>query len=99
MTLTNVEITERFESCGKGNCKVFDFICDRDTFTIRACGETCKIQSGILNCNSQNAEYAVLLLMLVRQKRNLEQDLIIIKMHTGPIEKKRKVSRQSFHEN
>ena len=25
--------------------------------------------------------------MLVRQKRNLEQDLIIMKVHTGPIEK------------
>ena len=25
--------------------------------------------------------------MLVRQKRNSEQDLIIIKAHTGPIEK------------
>ena len=29
----------------------------------------------------------VKLLMLVKQKRNLEQDLIVIKMHTGPIEK------------
>ena len=27
------------------------------------------------------------LLMLVRQKQNLEQDLLIIKAHTGPIEK------------
>ena len=25
--------------------------------------------------------------MLVRQKQNLEQDLIVIKVHTGPIEK------------
>ena len=37
--------------------------------------------------------------MLVRQKRNSEQDLIIIKAHTGPIEKKRKVSQQRFHEH
>ena len=29
----------------------------------------------------------VKLLMLVIQKQNLEQDLIIIKVHTGPIEK------------
>ena len=36
--------------------------------------------------------------MLVRQKRNFEQDLIIIKVHTGPIEKN-KVSRQRFHEH
>ena len=33
------------------------------------------------------------LLMLVGQKQNSEQDLIIIKAHTGPIEK-RKVSQQ-----
>ena len=37
--------------------------------------------------------------MLVRQKQNSEQDLIIIKAHTGPIEKKRKVSQQRFHEH
>ena len=37
--------------------------------------------------------------MLARQKQNSEQDLIIIKAHTGPIEKKRKVSLQHFHEH
>ena len=37
--------------------------------------------------------------MLVRQKRNLEQDLINIKVHTGPIEKNRKVSQQCFYEH
>ena len=37
--------------------------------------------------------------MLVRQKRNLEQDLIIIKVDKGPIEKKRQVSQQRFHEH
>ena len=36
--------------------------------------------------------------MLVRQKRNLEQDLIIMKVQTGHI-KKRKVSQQHFHEH
>ena len=36
--------------------------------------------------------------MLVRQKRNLEQDLIIKKVHTGPTEKKRKASQLRFHE-
>ena len=36
--------------------------------------------------------------MLVRQKQNSEQDLIVIKVHTGPIEKIRKVSQQRFHE-
>ena len=33
--------------------------------------------------------------MLVKQKRNLDQDLIIIKVHTDPIEKK----QQRFHEH
>ena len=37
--------------------------------------------------------------MLVRQKQNSEQDLIIIKAHTGPIEKNSKVSQQHFHEH
>ena len=41
----------------------------------------------------------VKLLMLVRQKRNLEQDLIIIKVHTGPIEKNVKYQQQCFHEH
>ena len=36
---------------------VYDFICDTDTFTTKACGETFKIQSGILNCNSQKVVY------------------------------------------
>ena len=41
----------------------------------------------------------VKLLMLITQKRNLEQDLIIIKVHTSPIEKKCKASQQLFHEH
>ena len=45
-----------------------------------------------------NAKYVVKLLMMVRQKQNLEQDLIIIKVHTGPKEKKRKIPQQHFHE-
>ena len=36
--------------------------------------------------------------MLVRQKRNLEKDLIIIKVHIGPIEKKTDISQQRFNE-
>ena len=55
--LPNVEITRRSESCGKGNCQVFDFICDTDTFSTKACGETFKIQSRVLNCNSQKVVY------------------------------------------
>ena len=55
--LPNVEITGRSESCGKKNCQVCDFKCNTDTFTTKACGETCKIQSAILNCNSQKVAY------------------------------------------
>ena len=55
--LPNVEITGRSESCGKRNCQVCDFICDTDTFSTKACGETFKIQSGVLNCNSQKVVY------------------------------------------
>ena len=41
----------------------------------------------------------VKLLTLVRQKRNLEEDLIIIKVYTGLIEQKRKVTQQRLHEH
>ena len=46
--LPNVEITARSESCGKGNCQVCDIICDTDTFTTKACGETFKFKVGYL---------------------------------------------------
>ena len=39
------------------NCQVSDFIWDTDTFTTKANGEKFKIQSGILNCNSQKVVY------------------------------------------
>ena len=41
----------------------------------------------------------VSLRILVRPKRNIEQDLIIAKVHTGLNEKKRKLSQQRFHEH
>ena len=80
-------MTGSSESYGKGNCQFCDFICDKDTFSTKACGETFKIQSRILNCNSQKVIYVGKLLMLVRKNRNLKQDLIIIKVHTGLIKK------------
>ena len=43
-----------------------------------------------------NAKYVVKLLMMVRQKQNLEQDLIIIKVHTGPKEKSVKYHSSIF---
>ena len=55
--LPNVEITGRSKSCGKGKCQVCDFICDTYTFSTKTCGETFKIQSGILNSNSQRVVY------------------------------------------
>ena len=42
------------EPCGKGTCQVYDHMITTDTFTRKACGETFKIQSGPLNCNSEN---------------------------------------------
>ena len=51
--LPNVEIPGRSGTCGKRNWQVCDYICATNTFTTKACGETFKIQSGILNCNSQ----------------------------------------------
>ena len=55
--LPNVEKIGRSESCGTGNCQVCYFICDTNTFTSKACGETVKIQIGILKCNSQKVVY------------------------------------------
>ena len=34
--------------------------------------------------------------MLVRQKRNLEQDLILVKVHAAPVEKNVKYQSQVF---
>ena len=51
--LPNAEKRGRFESCGKGNCHVSEFICKSDLFSTKVCGETFKIRSGTLNCNSQ----------------------------------------------
>ena len=55
--LPSVEITGSSESLGKGNCQVCDFICNTDTFSAKACGETLKIHSGTVNCNSQKVVY------------------------------------------
>ena len=91
--LPNVEITWRSESCGKRNCQVCEFICDTDAFSTKACGETFKIQSGVLNCNSPKVVYLLKCricgdaLYVGKRKKNSEQDFIIIKAHTGPKEK------------
>ena len=41
------------EPCGKGTCQVCDHIITTNTFKTKACGEVLKIQSGLLNCNSE----------------------------------------------
>ena len=52
--LPNDEVTGRSETFGKRN---YDFRCDSDTFSTKACCERFKIQSGTLNCNSQKVRY------------------------------------------
>ena len=55
--LPNTEMTGRSESCGKGYCQVFNFICDTDTSSTKTCGETFRIQSRTLNCNSEKVDH------------------------------------------
>ena len=45
--------TGRSEPCGKKTCLVCNSIRTTATFTTEDCGETFKIQSGLLNCNSE----------------------------------------------
>ena len=45
--------TGRCEPCGKKACSVCNSIRTTTTFTTEACGETLKIRSGPLNCNSE----------------------------------------------
>ena len=45
------------ELCRKGTCQVCDHIITTNTFTIKACGEVFKIQSGPLNYNSEKVLY------------------------------------------
>ena len=100
--LWNVEITGRSESCGKGICQVCNFICDTDTFTTKACGETFKIQGGILNCNSYKDTYFLRCRIcgegpyLGKAKTKFRQDLIIIKVHISPIEENVKYCSSVF---
>ena len=45
------------ELCGRGTCQVCDHLITTKTLTTKACGEVFKIQSGPLNCNSENVLY------------------------------------------
>ena len=100
-----VEIAGRSESCGKGNCQVFDYICDTDAFTTKACGETFKIQSGILNCNSQKVVYLLKCRIcgeapyVGKAKTKFRARFNNYKSAHRSYRKKRKVSQQRFHEH
>ena len=81
---------------------IWIFICETDTFTTKACGETFKIQSGILNCNSQEIVYLL-------KCRICGEALYVGKAETKfrasyksahrSYRKKRKISQQCFHEH
>ena len=56
-TLPKANETGRCEPCGKKTGLVCNSIRTTTTFTTEACGEIFKIQSGPLNCNSENVLY------------------------------------------
>ena len=56
-TLPKTNETGRCEPCGKKTCLVCNSIRTIITFTKEACGETFKIQSGPLNCNSEKVPF------------------------------------------
>ena len=45
------------EPCGKGNSQICDHIITTNSFTTKACREVFKIQSGLINCNSEKVLY------------------------------------------
>ena len=82
------------------------FTCDTDTTKVLV--ETSKILSWIRNCNSQKVAYllkgriygeAPYVGKAKINSKILEQDLIVIKVHTGPLEKNLNVSQQRFMNN
>ena len=103
--LPNAEIAGWSESCGKGNCQVCDYICDTDAFTTKACGETFKIQSGILNCNSQKVLYLLKCRIcgeapyVGKAKTKFRARFNNYKSAHRSYRKKCKVSQQRFHEH
>ena len=103
--LPNAEITGRSESCEKGNCKVCDFVCDTNTFSTKACGETFKIQSGVLNCNSQKVIYLLKCRIsgeapyVGKAKTKFRARFNNYKRAPRSYRKKRKVSQQRFDEH
>ena len=86
-------------------CQVYDFICDTDTFSTKACGETFKIQSGILNCNSQKVVYLLKCricgktLYVGKTKTKFRARFNNYKSADISYRKNRKVSQLQFHEH
>ena len=37
----------------KGTCQAYDYVIRTNTFTTKPCGEVFKIESGLINCNSE----------------------------------------------
>ena len=103
--LPNVEITGRSEAYGKRNCQVCEFICNTDTFSTKACGETFKIQIGVLNCNSQKVAYVLKYRIygeapfVGKAKAKFRARFNNYKSTHRSYRKKRKVSQQQFHEH
>ena len=80
-----------------------DFICDTDAFS--TCGETFKIQSVVLNCNSQKVAY-LLKYRICREapyfgkaKTKFRARFNNYKSAHWSCRKKRKVLQQRFHEH
>ena len=103
--LPNVETTGRSESCEKGNCQFCDFICDTDFFFTKACGETFKIQSKVLNCNSQKVVYLLKCRIygeapyVGKAKTKFRVRFNNYKSACWSYRKKCKISQQRFHEH
>ena len=81
------------EPCGNGDCQVCDRIITTNTFLTKACGEVIKIQSGLLNCNSEKvlyflrcAKFVMILPMLEKLKQTFVFSLVIINVNTDLFE-------------
>ena len=103
--LPNVEVTGRSELCGKENCQVCDVTCNTNFCATNSCGETFKIQSGILNCNSQKVAYLLKCRIcgeapcVGKAKTKFRARFNNYKSAHRSYRKKHKVSQKRFHEN
>ena len=103
--LSNVEIRGRSESCEKGNSQVRDFICDADNVSTKSCGETFKIQCGVLNFNAKKVVYLLKCKIcgeapyVAKAKTQFRARFNNYKSAHRSYKKKRKVSQQRFHEH